>query len=110
MTIVIGNNNELIAGTFARGIYTYDLAQLENVANDEIVINRIHLYPTVVESQFTIEGLEVGERVEVISSHGEILKSDVIKSAKHIIDISNFPIGQYFVRPSFGKASRVIKI
>ena len=108
--LAIGNNNELVAGTFARGIYTYDLAQLENVSNKEIATNRIHLYPTVTESQFTIEGLEIGERIDLISGQGAILKSEVIKSTKHIIDLSTLPVGQYFVRPSYGKASTVIKI
>ncbi|MFT6334204.1 MAG: photosystem II stability/assembly factor-like uncharacterized protein [Saprospiraceae bacterium] len=108
--LAIGNSNELVAGTFARGIYTYDLAQLENVSSEGITISRIHLYPTVTESQFTIEGLVIGDRVDVVSSQGQILKSDIIKSAKHNLDISNLPIGQYFVRPPFGKAGRVVKI
>lgn len=108
--LAIGNKNELVAGTFARGIYTYDLAQLENVSSQEIANSRLHLYPTITESQFVVEGLDIGERVDIISSQGMIVRSEVIKSVKHNIDISTLSVGQYFIRPTYGKASRVIKI
>ncbi len=108
--LAIGNNNELVAGTFARGIYTYDLAQLENLASEEIAISRIHLYPTITESQFTIEGLEIGERVEIINSQGIIIMSDEIRSLKQNIDVSSLSQGQYYVRPAYGKANKFIKI
>jgi photosystem II stability/assembly factor-like uncharacterized protein len=108
--LAIGNNNELIAGTFARGIYTYDLAQLENLASEDISISRIHLYPTITESQLTVEGLEIGERIEIINSQGIKMMSYVIRTLTQNIDISSLSQGHYYVRPSFGKASKFIKI
>ena len=108
--LAIGNNNELVAGTFARGIYTYDLAQLENLDSKDIAVNRIHLYPTVAENQITLEGLEIGERVDIINTQGVIVKSDMVNSLKQVVNISNLSQGQYYMRPSYGRAGRFIKI
>lgn len=108
--LAIGNNNELVAGTYARGIYTYDIAQLENVSSKDIAINRINVYPTITQSHFRIEGVEPGERIEILNSMGRVMKTVVIKSDKQAIDISSLHQGQYFVRPAFGKASVVIKM
>lgn len=108
--LALGNNNELVAGTFARGIYTFDLAQLDNVSTTDFAKNRIKLYPTVTQDNFIIEGLEIGERVDIISKLGQVVLSYEIQSNKQKIDISNLESGQYFVRPSFGRASIVMKI
>lgn len=108
--LAIGNNNELVAGTYARGIYTYDLAQLENLESKDVVTNRIKIYPTIAESYITIDGLKVGERLDVINSQGIIVMSHVIQSLKQNIKIDNLPQGQYYIRPAYGRAGRFIKI
>jgi len=108
--LAIGNNNELVAGTYARGIYTYDLAQLENLESKDVVTNRIKIYPTIAESYITIDGLKVGDRLDVINSQGIIVMSHVIQSLKQNIKIDNLPQGQYYIRPAYGRAGRFIKI
>ena len=75
-----------------------------------IANNRIHLYPTITADQFTIEGLEIGERVDLLDGQGMIIKSFIMTSVKQDINVSNLSQGQYYVRPTYGQASRFIKI
>ncbi len=108
--LAFSNDNKLVAGTFARGIYTFDLGQLQDVSSEEISKQRIKLYPTITQSEFTIEGLAVGERIDILSREGVFVRSETINSLNHIVDISDLPQGQYFIRPDYGSAGRVVKI
>lgn len=108
--LALSNNNELIAGTFARGIYTYDITQLQDLNNDNEEVNRLKVYPTITQSEFTIEGLTIGVRFDILSVQGAIVKSKIVNSSKQKVNISGLPQGEYFIRPSYGRANRVIKI
>ena len=51
-------DNKLVAGTFARGIYTFDLNQLEVTGTlNEVVKNVLKVYPTITDNYITIENL-----------------------------------------------------
>jgi len=108
--LAFGADNNLVAGTFARGIYHFDLGQLDNLSTNQLDVSRIKLFPTVTQDVFYIEGLEIGEEIDIISNQGQVVKSEIFRSDRQAIDISNLQSGNYFVRPAFGKASRVIKL
>jgi len=66
-------DEKLVAGSFARGIYTFDLSQLGELNNKEVVVqNDLEINPTISSNQIKIEWKDGNKssKFEIISSTG----------------------------------------
>lgn len=109
--LAITPDDKLVAGSFARGIYTFDLGQLEELGSEDLVLQSdLRIFPTISNDQVTIEWKEGNRKskIEIISSSG--IK---VFEGKHSnggqFDIQSLEAGIYFVRSERG-VSNFIKI
>lgn len=105
-------NNELIAGTFARSIMTYDLNKISGSVStkeqQQVVESKnahVKIYPNPARDfvEVTVFNQEPGKKVELalVNTGGKLLKKEVLNSGgeiKHRLNISGLPPGAYFVK------------
>lgn len=106
---------KLIAGTYAKSLQTIDVTTLttgiEAFAKKNV---EFMVYPTITNDQFTIKTKDHSEtiRATVIDLNGRTVKQITIDSELTIVDVSELPVGAYFVRLSSDKGTstkRIIK-
>lgn len=107
--------NELIAGTYARSIQTFDLSKItkNNVANKELQeSNSIKIYPNPAKEFITIESdaFKSVLQYEIYDVCGTSLMNGNINSKKNRIDIQSLHNGHCFIRFSNGVTKKFIKI
>lgn len=95
-------NNELIAGTFARGIQSFDLSQVgldaDLSAVNDIPSHAIKLFPTVTDSRLNATWKEYGfDRYTITSMHGRVIEKGEIIGAMLDLDVSYFSQGSYVI-------------
>jgi len=107
-------NNELVAGTFARSIMSYPLDSIVAGLNDPMVSTSspskveekgVKVYPSLASDfvQIEIENMEPGRSVEfvVLGVDGKLMFQSPKFSDEQVsqqLDVSNYPAGQYFVK------------
>ncbi len=112
--VINEENNELVAGTFARSIMTYPLDSVLAMEDTIMVSNNnltelkksgIKIIPTIAthSTQVKIENIEYNRTAElvVVSIDGKLMYQASNLSGNeitHDLDISNYPAGQYFVK------------
>lgn len=97
----------LVAGTFARGIYTFDLSQLDQTSAQDIVIeNSLRIYPTASYQQVIIEQKDRKEQldIEILGMNGEKVFEGKHRNGESL-DIGFLSSGTYIV--TSGGSSRV---
>ena len=93
-------NNELVAATFARGIQSFDLLQV-NLDNNPTSIKDIpafviSLYPSVTSDQITATWADYDfESYTMRSINGRVLEKGEVIGNMTTIDVSYFPQGSY---------------
>ncbi len=111
-------NNELIAGTFARGIQSFDLSQI-GLDNDissltDIPSHAIKLFPTVTNNTVHATWEDYGFQSYTITSlDGRIIEKGEINGVMLDLDVSYFATGSYIItfESGFGILSkRFVKI
>lgn len=95
-------NNELVAGTFARGIQTFDLSQVNLDADisstNEIPTYAINVYPSVTDSRLTATWQDYGfDRYTIRSMNGRIIEKGEIVGTMLDLDVSYFQQGSYVI-------------
>lgn len=95
-------NNELVAGTFARGIQTFDLSQVALDAGvssvSEIPSYAINLFPAVTDSRITATWKDYGfDRYTITSLDGRVMEKGEIIGAMLDLDVSYFTQGTYIL-------------
>src|SRR5690606_12648299 len=104
--------NELVAGTFARSIMTYNLDKIsgsvstkepQQVVESKNTHVKIHPNPARDFVEVTIFNHEPGKKVELalVNAGGKLLKKEVLNSGgeiKHRLNISGLSPGTYFVK------------
>ena len=93
-------NNELVAGTFARGIQTFDLEQVNldnNPSNlDYIPEFAISLYPTVTTNQITAKWSDCGfEKYFISSTNCRLIEKGQVVGDMLTLDVSYLSSGSY---------------
>ena len=93
-------NNELVAGTFARGIQSFDLQQIGLDAGlssvSSIPTSAIKVYPSVTDSRLTATWQEYRfDRYTITSMKGRILEKGEINGKMLNLDVSYFTKGSY---------------
>lgn len=94
-------NNELIAGTFARGIQTYPLDSLLqavdiNTSSVAVEKSEISLYPNPATTQIRVSGSKVNTRYRIVSNTGVEIQNGTV-SNESIISVQDFQSGQYYL-------------
>ena len=96
----ISLDNKLVAGSFARGIYTFDLNQLEETGIANLANNSgMKVYPTVASDFITIERDKGGEMLDImiVSLSGEKVFSGAHRNGERL-DVGYLGVGSYFVK------------
>ncbi len=110
--------NELVAGTYGRGILSFDLDQvglgMTSSTNDIALSKQVRIYPTVTEGQLTIERTNLDKLDElnysVIAGDGRLItKGGKLSSALTKLDLSNYS-GLVFIRISSKQGAYMEKI
>ena len=103
------SKNELIAATFARGIQTFDLYQV-NVSQETLVNetgdNSWSIQPVIATSVIEIVGKKQGEDIMVFDEKGRWIMKEAFRNQ---IDISALKPGIYFVKNG-KEVKKIIKI
>jgi hypothetical protein len=93
-------NHELIVGTFARSIQTFNLNKLTNdvVANKKHVISSVKIYPNPTSDIINVENTEHKiNQFKIFNVNGEIQKQGIIVGSKFQICVENLISGNYFI-------------
>ena len=98
--------NQLIVATFGKGLRTFDLSQLEESSNENIIAhNLIDLRPNVSTDIINIFAQGKYDQLSIYDANGRLVKSLGDNSSQ--IDISGFDAGIYFLRARNGKKMQV---
>jgi photosystem II stability/assembly factor-like uncharacterized protein len=105
------DNQKLIAGTFSRSMYSYDISWIDNLGVDFTGIgdnNKLELsfYPNPVVSQITINTPQKGT-FKLFNINGEIVLQKNIINQNTTIDVSNLSKGIYFYQLNNNKGKLV---
>ena len=93
-------NHELIVGTFARSIQTFNLNKLTNdvVANKKHVISSVKIYPNPTSDIINVENTEHKiNQFKIFNVNGEIQKQGIIVGSKFQICVENLISGNYII-------------
>ncbi|MEM9547251.1 MAG: T9SS type A sorting domain-containing protein [Bacteroidota bacterium] len=88
----------LLAGTFGRSMYTYDLPSEPLSTNGDAAEKRVNLYPNPTASILTVEmdAAQKFDLVEIISNEGKLVQK--VDPAQRTIDVSPLATGVYNLR------------
>ena len=109
--------NQLIAGTFARSIMTFDLKNIgvdiksivKTIDNNSLAQN-VNLFPTVFDNSFTIKSLESKIiMVKIYNSAGGLILAKPENSNEIIVEMPNFAKGVCIVEVTLEGNRKVIK-
>ncbi len=91
-------NNELIVGTYGRGLQTFDLTQIMDTPVNEIEEEiSFELYPNPAKDFINIQGnIDRQGSFELANQSGKILS--IYDANIQRIDVSNLPKGSYFLK------------
>ncbi len=94
--------NEVVAGTFARGIQTFDLTQINLDNNpssvDDIPSYAISLYPSVAVNQITVRWSDYSfQNYRLTSLNGRVVEMGKVVGSSQMIDVSHLRQGSYVV-------------
>jgi hypothetical protein len=105
----------LYAGTFGRGMHSYDISDILSVDNTELTSNSIKIYPNPATSEFTIsQNLSEEGTVQLYDISGKKIKSlfnGNFGANKNItVKTDGIAAGVYFVKVNIGKQSVTKKL
>jgi hypothetical protein len=92
---------QLIAGTYARGIFTYDITGLLSTVGKNELLNKsfqLNLFPNPANSILNISGVDDDSLIYLMDLNGKILKSD----SRREVEVKELPCGIYFIKASVG--------
>ena len=91
--------NKLIAGTFARSIWTIDVGAITGVQAAEGISGDISIYPNPVDGILSIKSCELMKgTVSIFNSDGVLVFSEKKSSESISIPVHELPGGIYFVK------------
>lgn len=94
-------NNELIVGTYGKGLRTFDLNQLTPSSTTVLTVNNLFdIYPNVSADYINIIAQGKYEKIAIVDSNGKLIKR--IPFGEASIDISNLQAGTYFIQVNDG--------
>ncbi len=101
-------NNELVVGTYGKGLRTFDLAQLLPSSTKSISVNNlIALAPNVASDVIHIIAQGKYQSLSIIDTNGKLIKK--LSGEAKQLDLSQLNAGTYFVQARDGKKIQVEK-
>lgn len=100
------NTKQLIAGTYARGIFTYDITGLlSTVGKNELYKNtfQLNLYPSPASSTLNVTGADEDTFIQLTDLNGKVL----VKQKETLFDVNVLPSGIYFIKANIIGKSQV---
>jgi len=90
-------NNQLVAGTYGKGLRTFDLDQIIDVSTEEVTVsNLFSIAPNVSSDQVNIITQGKYQSARVMDSNGKLVRQ--LKDGESIIDITQLEAGTYFIQ------------
>ncbi|MDF1694806.1 MAG: T9SS type A sorting domain-containing protein [Saprospiraceae bacterium] len=109
--LAVTPDNLLVAGSFARGIFTFDLSQLDQTSVEEVELNNsLKIYPSVTDSYLTVEDENASKQMKVrIFSLDGTMKMETMQNNRSQVNVSRLSAGSYIL--TSGTSSKIfIKI
>jgi len=105
----------LYAGTFGRGMHSYDISDILSVDNTELTSNSIKIYPNPATSEFTIsQNLSSEGTIQLFDISGKRIKSlfngNFGTNKTITVKTDGIAAGVYFVKVNSGKQSVTKKL
>ena len=89
--------NELIVATYGKGLRTFELSQILQSSNSNVMVNNlIKLYPNVSSDFITIDAQGKFDQLSIFDAQGKLVK--VLGEEHSEIDLSGFESGMYFIK------------
>ena len=105
----------LYAGTFGRGMHSYDISDILSVDENELALNSIKIYPNPATSEFTIsQNLSSKGNVQLFDISGkkikELFKGNFSANKNITVKTDGLAAGIYLVKVNNGKQSVTKKL
>jgi photosystem II stability/assembly factor-like uncharacterized protein len=107
--------NQIIAGTFARGIMSFELDQLDinaelSSTQENSTPKKWNVYPTISTGMFTLT-TESSEVIQLELYNQSGIRLEIIElRGQSSFDISKYPSGQYFLKAEQAGVKQIIKL
>ncbi len=99
----VDGNKILAAGTFARGVFTFDLAQLEDLAVEGgAPKNKISFFPNPASDNIYIRNAtNLNGSIRIIDLSGRVVQNLPLRNTDKI-DVRDIPVGEYALQITTG--------
>ena len=101
-------NNQLIVGTYGKGLRTFDLIQLAPIATSSLNVTKIiSIAPNIATDKINIIAQGKYDQLSIIDANGKLIQS--IRNDETEINISYLANGTYFIQVRDGEKIQVEK-
>lgn len=108
--------NQLVAGTHARSIMTFDLINIgvdtKTIikTNDLWAENKVKLYPTVISNMFNIfsESIDIQD-ITIFNQAGQVVFQQAVNQLNAQAEVPNLSTGIYYVNVQLSNKQRLVK-
>ncbi len=104
-------NQKLIAGTYSRSVFSYDISWIDNLGTDftglkEQTSFKLNVYPNPVTNQLTINSTQKGW-FKLFDANGRLVLQKNINNQTTTISVINLPKGVYFYKLNNNKGKLI---
>lgn len=72
--------------------------QISTGNHNPVIATKVHFYPNPVNDHLCVSGVPTGNRIEIVSLQGKVLKSVKSKGMDIILSVADLPQGIYLLR------------
>lgn len=88
----------LKGGNSVTGVSSVSFSQESSTATDMTVLSEVRCYPNPVTDRLCISGVPAGNRVEIVSLDGKLMKSVESGGSEITLPVADLPHGTYLLR------------
>ena len=104
-------NQKLIAGTFSRSMFSYDISWIDNLGTDFTGVQtnkqvELNVYPNPVVNQLIIKTSEKGN-FKLYNANGKLVMNKTISNNITELNVSQLPKGVYFYQLNNAKGKLI---
>lgn len=88
----------LKGGNSVTGVSSVSFSQESSTATDMTVLSEVRCYPNPVTDRLCISGVPAGNRVEIVSLDGKLMKSVESGGSEITLPVADLPQGTYLLR------------
>lgn len=101
-------NSTLVAGTFARGIWTMDLSVISGMQSSTNH-QSITLFPNPATTDLNVSGVTKSINYKIFSIDGKVMVNGIVNSSSNKVDIRTLPSGIYFLEMDMNEKTEIEK-